>query len=130
MTVNSSVFVNDEQARAFIIDYSGTSSRTVEVVGEGAWSLCYGFRHGQDELVIRFGKHVEDFRKDERAFAFAGPDLPIPEVLDIGHAYDGYYAISRRVYGVPLESVNVAGWRAIVPALVDALEAMRTADLS
>jgi hygromycin-B 4-O-kinase len=43
---------------------------------------------------------------------------------------DGYYAISTRVYGVPLERVPAAQWLALVPAIVAALEAMHTADLS
>ena len=81
---------------------------SVESVGEGAWSRCYGYRQGDDDLVIRFGKYVDDFQKDQRAFAYAGPGLPIPEVLDIGQAFDGYYAISRRLYGVPLESLDAA----------------------
>lgn len=122
--------IDIEQARMFLADYYDLATTDVEPVGEGAWSRCYGFRRDSEAFVIRFGRHVSDFEKDERAFGYCAPGLPIPEVLDIGEAYDGYYAISRRVYGVPLESVDAAGWRAVVPAVVDALEAMRTADLS
>ncbi len=57
-------------------------------------------------------------------------DLPIPKVFDIGEAFDGYYAISTRAFGIPLESLNDGEWRAIVPAVVSALEAMRMADIS
>ena len=35
-----------------------------------------------------------------------------------------------RAYGIPLESVSAAQWRAVVPDVVSALEAMRTTDLS
>ena len=122
--------IDIKQARMFLAGYYDLAITDVEPVGEGAWSRCYGFRRGNDPFVIRFGRHVSDFEKDERAFGYCAPGLPIPEVLDIGEAYDGYYAISRRVFGVPLESVDVAGWRAVVPAVVDVLEAMRTADLS
>jgi hygromycin-B 4-O-kinase len=80
--------------------------------------------------VIRFGRYLDDFRKDQLAHAYAAADLPIPEVLDIGPAFDGYYAISTRVSGVPLESLGVAQWLAIVPSVVSALEAMRLTDLS
>jgi hypothetical protein len=48
----------------------------------------------------------------------------------MGPAFAGYYAISERVHGVPLESVGAAQWTAVVPALVSALEAMRLTDLS
>ena len=100
------------------------------LVGEGAWSRCFGFRRDNADLVIRFGHHVDDFRKDQLAYAYTTPDLPIPEVLEIGEAFDGYYAISTRAHGVPLESLSATQWLAVVPSVVSALEAMRLADLS
>jgi hygromycin-B 4-O-kinase len=130
MSVDGSKFINDKQAAEFLTGYFGVQVKDLEIVGEGAWSRCFGFRHGEDDLVIRFGRHLDDFAKDKRASAFAAPGLPIPQVLDIGEAFGGYYAISQRVYGEPLELVDAVGWRALVPALVDALEVMRTVDLS
>ena len=52
--------------------------------------------------MIRFGKYVDDFRKDQLAYAYTAPGLPIPQVVDIGTAFDGYYAISTRAYGLSL----------------------------
>jgi hygromycin-B 4-O-kinase len=123
-------FVNISQARAFLASYLDTEPSEVALIGEGAWSRCFGFRRGDEELAIRFGRYVDDFRKDQLASAYAAPDLPIPEVLDVGPAFDGYYAISRRAHGVPLESLSATQWLAIVPSVVAALEAMRTTDLS
>jgi hygromycin-B 4-O-kinase len=123
-------FVNISQAQAFLAGYLDAERSEVALIGEGAWSRCFGFRRGDDELVIRFGNYVDDFRKDQLAAAYATPDLPIPEVLDVGQAFDGYYAISRRAHGVPLESLSATQWHAIVPSVVSALEAMRTTDLS
>ena len=100
------------------------------LIGEGAWSRCFGFSYAGVELAIRFGKYVDDFEKDRRAYRYAAPDLPIPEVSDIGTYGDLYYAISTRVHGIPLESVRAEQWRAVVPALVSALETLRTADLA
>jgi hygromycin-B 4-O-kinase len=122
--------INIEQARAFLTQHLGTEPSKVAPLGVGAWSQCFGFVHEDRDLVIRFGKYVSDFEKDQLAHRYANPDLPIPELLEIGAALDGYYAISTRVHGVPLESVPAAQWRALVPAVVAALEAMRTADLS
>jgi hygromycin-B 4-O-kinase len=102
----------------------------VALIGAGAWSQCFGFRQGTNELAIRIGKFVEDFQKDQRAGAFASPDLPIPYVSEIGEAFDGYFAISQRVHGMPLESVNAAQWQSLVPSLASAMEAMRLADVS
>ena len=122
--------VDVKQAQAFLANHLGTAPSEVVQIGMGAWSQCFGFSWDGQALVIRFGKYVSDFQKDQLAYTYATPDLPIPEVFEIGPASDGYYAISTRVYGVPLESVSAEQWRALVPAVVAALEAMRTADLS
>ena len=118
------------QVQAFLTSHFDLASSHVVRIGAGAWSQCFGFRRGDQELVIRFGQHVDDFRKDQRASSYRSPDLPIPDVLAIGQAVDGYYAISTRVHGVPLERLGAAQWQSIVPSLAAALEAMRLADVS
>ncbi len=130
MSKTKGVDVDIRQAQAFLAGHLDTAPSEVSPLGEGAWSRCFGFRRGDEELVIRFGNYVDDFRKDQLAYAYTTPDLPIPEVLDIGHAFDGYYAISTRACGVPLENLGLTKWLAIVPAVVSALEAMRMTDLS
>jgi hygromycin-B 4-O-kinase len=122
--------VDIRQAQMFLTSYLTHEPSDVALIGEGAWSRCFGFRVGEEALVIRFGNHVDDFQKDQFAYRYSAPDLPIPKVIDIGEAFDGYYAISTRAYGVPLESLDLSEWLAIVPSLVSALEAMRMADLS
>jgi hygromycin-B 4-O-kinase len=122
--------VDIKQAQAFLVSHLGVDVSEIVRLGEGAWSRCFGFAYCGQNLVIRFGKYVSDFQKDQLAHTYAAPDLPIPEVLEIGQFMDGYYAISRRVYGMPLESVSTAQWLALVPAVAAALEAMRMADLS
>lgn len=122
--------VTVEQAHAFLVSHCSTRVTDVALVGEGAWSRCFGFRQGDQALVIRFGNYVDDFEKDQVAYRYATPDLPIPKVSEIGQAFGGYYAISTRVHGVPLERIDAAQWQAVVPSLAAALEAMRTADLS
>lgn len=119
-----------QQAKDFLAAHTHHRADAIELIGAGAWSQCFGFRVGQQDLAIRFGKHVDDFHKDQRASAYATPNLPIPRVLEIGPAFDGYYAIATRVYGVALESVNATQWQALVPSLADALEAIRLADIS
>ncbi len=128
--MSMSDFVSAGQATAFLADYYNSGPVDVTLIGEGAWSRCFGFRHGGDDLAIRFGKHVEDFHKDELAAAYATRDLPIPAVLAVGPAFDGYFAISQRAYGVPLENVSPDEWLHVVPGVVGVLEAMRTADIS
>lgn len=122
--------IDVQQARSFLTGHLGAEPAQVVQIGEGAWSRCFGFSCDGQALVIRFGKYVDDFQKDQLAHAYATPDLPVPQVLEIGPVLDGYYAISRRVYGLPLEDVGAEQWMALVPAVVAALEALRTADLS
>jgi hygromycin-B 4-O-kinase len=128
--MNSLTEVDLHQARVFLRAHFDTTPSTVEYAGQGAWSRCFGFQLGGKDLVIRFGKQVDDFQKDELARAYDGPGLPVPEVLEIGQAFDGYYAVSTRVRGIPLEELDSAGWVATVPAVVSALEALRLTDIS
>lgn len=119
-----------EQIQKFLDESCGAPVAAVERVGAGAWSVCFGFRHQGQNLVARFGRFVDDFYNDQRACAYAGPDLPVPALLEIGPAFDGYYAISTRVYGTPLESLEPDRWQATVPSVAAALEALRLADIS
>lgn len=121
--------IDIEQAQAFLAEHIGPVAG-VEPVGAGAWSQAFGFVSGGRELVARFGQHLDDFEKDRRACAFSGPELPVPAVLAVGEAFDGYYAVSARARGAVLEQLPPDEWRAAVPAVAGALEALRTADIS
>ncbi len=61
---------------------------------------------------------------------YATEDLPIPRVLAIGRAFGGYYAVSTRVYGSPIDHLNAEHWQATIPSTVAMLEALRLADVS
>lgn len=122
--------IDSSRARAFLAERLVIDAGDVALIGEGAWSRCFAFRRGGEDLVIRFGNYLDDFQKDQLAQSYAAPDLPIPSVHEIGRAFDGYYAISARVRGVPLEQLGSAGWRAAIPSVASALEALRLADVS
>jgi hygromycin-B 4-O-kinase len=122
--------IDVSQAYSFLVSHFSTEPEDIAQIGEGAWSRAFGFRLGDEALVIRFGHHPADFRKDQLAAAYNTQGLPIPQVLEVGPAWDRYFAISRRAWGVPLESLDSAAWRAVVPSVVAALEALRTADIS
>jgi hygromycin-B 4-O-kinase len=117
-------------AGAFLRGHLGREASALEWVGEGAWSRCFGFEDQRRELVIRFGRYLDDFEKDQRAASFASAALPILEVFEIGVAFDGYFVISARARGVPLEALDRAGWVAVLPSLFGALDALRGVDLS
>lgn len=102
----------------------------VELIGGGEWSQAFSFRDGSRELVVRFGAHVEDYQKDELAYRYAGPDLPIPRVIEIGDAFGAHYAVSERRYGEPLDQLDRAGLEASLPSILRFLDTLRLADIS
>lgn len=122
--------VGEAEANAFLEAHLGRPVEGLELVGEGAWSRCFGFRDRGRELVIRFGRFVGDFEKDRRASQFDTAGLPVPELSSLGPAFDAWFAISARVRGEPLELRSESGWRSVLPSLFAALDAMRAIDLS
>ena len=54
--------------------------------------------------MVRFGREVSWHEADRMAMAFSGPDLPVPEVKEVGTTASGRaYAISVRHRGRFLE---------------------------
>jgi aminoglycoside phosphotransferase (APT) family kinase protein len=79
----------------------------LETLSGGFWSSAYGFVSGGRPLVARFGESREWYEADRAAMAFGCADLSVPDVLEVGAALGGAYAISERRYGTYLESVDV-----------------------
>lgn len=52
--------------------------------GSGECSQASAFDTGAEGYIVRFGQHLDDYRKDQIAARFAGPDLPIPTIIEIG----------------------------------------------
>ncbi len=102
----------------------------VEAIGAGEWSQAFSFRVGQQHRVIRFGEFPEDYAKDRVAFGFAAPNLPIPEIHEVGEAFGLGYAISTRAFGHPFDGLNQAGYRRVLPGLLRSLDALRDVDVS
>jgi hygromycin-B 4-O-kinase len=117
-------------ARAFVSERFGVDSQTVEYVGEGAWSRCYGFTHNGSEMVVRFGRHLDDFERDRFAAHFAARDLPIPQVVEVDEAFGAWYCVSTRAHGKPLEQLDITEWTTTAPSVLSTLDALRRVDLS
>jgi hygromycin-B 4-O-kinase len=117
--------VDRDAAAGFLAERYGPDVQGVAELGGGDWSRAFSFRLGDRDLVARFGRHVEDFIKDQQAMAFARPELPVPAVLEIGEALGGFCAISERRFGLFLESLNERQWRSLMPALLCALDVLR-----
>jgi hypothetical protein len=98
----------------FIASRSHRASRVV--VGR-IWSRAYSLLLDGQARVVRFGDHVEDFRKDQIMAAYSTVTLPIPAVIEIGPARGGYFAVSERAFGQHLDHLDGAGMRAALPSL-------------
>ncbi len=95
--------VSREEVAAFL-DRQPGSPEGLEALTGGAWSSAWGYRAGGEELVVRFGREVSWYEADRMAMAFGGPDLPVPQVREVGTTASGRaYAISVRHYGRFLE---------------------------
>ncbi len=122
--------VDREEAARFLAERYGPAATDVAELGGGDWSRAFSFRLDGRDLVARFGRHVEDFQKDREAMVYAGPELPVPAVLEIGEALGGFFAISERHFGIFLEELNERQWRSVLPALLRALDHLRSVTLS
>lgn len=99
----------------------------ISPIAHGEWSRAFTF--GTD-YVVRFNPHGDDFRKDELAAHYATTQLPIPRILEVGRAFDGFYAISDRAHGTFLDALDAHHLTAALPSLWSAIDHMRQADIS
>lgn len=96
---------SEREVRAFLAEQPGNPSKPEPLTG-GAWSSAWAYRAGGEDLVVRFGQDGSWYEADRLAMAFDSPDLPVPEVTEIGTTAAGRaYAISRRHHGGFLENV-------------------------
>jgi len=122
--------VDEARVAGFLGDRLGGQIGDLVPVKQGEWSQAFFFRHADRDYVVRFGAYLEDFAKDRIAAGYRSPGLPVPNVLDVGEAFGGYYAISERLFGAYVDSIDGAQMRALLPSLFGALDAMRLVDLS
>jgi len=105
----------NKEVADFLAKCHGRPVSHVEPLSGGFWSSAFGYRLDERELVVRFGEIREGFEMDRAAVVFARPGLPVPDVLEIGDAFDRAYAISVRHRGRFLEDVRPDECAAVGP---------------
>ena len=99
--------------------------KDIAPISGGFWSAAYTYRVGEAEFVLRFSDMADGFAIDAAAMQFTAPDLPIPEVIEVGEALDRHYAISRRHFGRFVEEVSLEDADAVGGAMARLLAALR-----
>ncbi len=114
-----------EEVAAFLAQHSAGTASDLEPLVGGAWSSAWAYRAGGEELVIRFGPERSWYETDRMAVTFTGPDLPVPEVREVGTTSTGRaYAISVRHHGQFLEDAPVERADVVAPTLTRLLVAL------
>jgi aminoglycoside phosphotransferase (APT) family kinase protein len=114
------------EVEAFLQAHHRAQVRNVEALHGGFWSAAYAYRLDDRELVVRFGASRDGYDMDQAAMAFDGPGLPVPEVIHVGEALGGAFAISVRHHGRFLEDVEPSEAAAVGPAVERLLAALRS----
>lgn len=130
MNAGTKMKLTIQQVKQFLTDHYSDSVGGVTALTCGNWSQAFAFNREGKPYVIRFGQHVADYRKDKVAANFASPALPIPQILEIGKAFDAYFAVSEQAFGEMLDQLDEPKMQKIVPAVLAMFDAMREVDLS
>lgn len=113
---------------AFLRAYHRAEPTDLELLRGGFWSAAFGYRVGEDELVLRINDEPDGFRADQLAMRYGSSALPVPEVLTIGEGLGRWIAISRRHRGRFLEEIGADEAEALGPTVVGLLAALRAVD--
>lgn len=113
------------QVEAFLHGVHGVPVRRLHPLEGGFWSVAFAYRVEDRERVLRLSTVREGFEMDRAAMAFDRPDLPVPEVLEIGEGLGRAYAISARHHGRFLETARPDEAVMAGPAVERTLAALR-----
>lgn len=109
---------------------TGTIPTDTEVLRSGAWSAAIGVTTDKGKFVLRFSRTPDDFRCDQYASSFAGPDLPVPRVFGLGRLDERWWCLSERMPGEHLDDLSPSDLEATLPSLARMLIAIRAANSS
>jgi hygromycin-B 4-O-kinase len=121
--------VSLESATRFLRERFGNGVQDVSPIAHGEWSSTFSFAVDGQQRIIRFGVHRDDYERDAFAATLSSPELPVPRVLEIGAGLGRHFAVSERAFGAYLDDLDGAAFAAALPALFEAMDAMRAVKL-
>ena len=118
------------EAQAFVKDHFGERAGKVTRLPGGDWSQAYALTLDGQNVVVRFGVHGEDYRKDQIMSAWSSGELPVPKVIEVGETGHGFFAVSERAEGEFLDKLDNRRMSAALPSLFSVLDAISDLDVS
>jgi len=117
----------------FVVANFYAAENSLEKLTEGHISQAFSFVNtNKQKLVIRIGKSVDDFKKDQYAYRqLKSKTLPIPEVLIVGD-FPGklYYCISVFVEGTPSDKLSEYEMKLSLESQLESLASLFSSDVS
>ena len=107
----------------------------LSVIPGGEIAQIYAFSVNGDSYILRFAPHMganlekELFIQGLLASSPVASLVPIPPIFHIGRLGALHYAISRRMPGTPLSKLPPSDYLAMIPALLETLDAIHAADV-
>ena len=120
--------VSAEDARSLLLERGHDVGQLVRLTG-GFWSTTYAFTEEGRDYVVRFHERRDDLEKDRFAMRWASARLRVPRIVEIADTPLGPYGISARASGSPIDDLDEAGMRKVLPALFVTLDAIREASV-
>lgn len=124
--------IEEEKVIAFLRHHFNNEISKFTFIKGGESSQAFSFDAAEESFVIRVNSEIWAFEKDRYSFIhFNSPNIPIPEVLQIGSFDDKYsYAISRQAKGKMLIDLSDMEYKEIFLKVVASLDAIHGIDIS
>ena len=122
--------LNQTEVQAFINDHFGDRANEMTSLTGGDWSQAYAVTVDGQQVVVRFGTHGEDYKKDQAVAKWSSEELPIPRFIELGETESGFFAVSERIHGDSLDKLDSQRMKTVFPSLFRVMDTIRDIDIS
>ena len=124
--------IEEAAVLALLRGHFAGSIEGLAVVGGGQVAQTYAFAAGGQEYIVRSNRRMAtNFAKEALiSRRYASPRIPIPPIIHLGRLGELRYANAPRLPGKPLTELPPAANEALLPALLDTLEAIHACDVA